>query len=333
MLLFSGSKLVPISRRGFLWSMTATGATVCGIYALNRYRQTGGSKHDNTKMQHNGNHTGTTDGTARNPSEGNGNGTGNVAISPSDKWSRPYYRAGGGDAFVLYTVFGDFAQPLSLRGTAHCRFNGLPDGVKLVAYTRADHDKFIEACYGGWLRKSLKAEQPDLFAAVEHAPMCLILRGTVADPPTLSYLRDVVGVVTALLDKGAVAVLDSQAFAWFAPQQWRERISAPEAPVPTHHVTVLLSQGHDGTHVWLHTRGMRKFGRPDLSVRGVTPKHQDAYIELCNRFIEMQAFGEVVPEGQSIRMRGLPPGMVCHHQGDYDDLDFNNVHIEIQMPK
>ncbi len=69
------------------------------------------------------------------------------------------------------------------------------------------------------------------------------------------------------------------------------------------------------------------------SGRGVAPEYQDACVEMCNRFIEMQAFGEMVPEGQPIRMRGLPTGIVCHHQGDYDDPDFNNVHIEIRMPE
>jgi hypothetical protein len=160
-----------------------------------------------------------------------------------------------------------------------------------------------------------------------------MLQGTIADPPTLDYLRDVIGVLTALFDQGTVALLDTQAFAWFSPEQWHERIFAPDAPVPRHHVSVLLSPEDDGESVWVHTRGMRKFGRPDLSVRGVAPEYQDACIELCNRFIEMQAFGEVVPEGQPIRMQGLPPGMACHHQGDFDDPDFNNVHLEIRTPE
>ena len=255
-----------------------------------------------------------------------------MTLPPSDKWDRPYYKAGGGDALLWYAVFGRFPQPLSLR-LAGYRSSGLPPGVKLVAYSRADHPELIDSFYEGWLGHSLKVEQPDLFAAVERAPTCLILQGTVADPPTLDYLRDVIGVLTALCDQGAVAIQDTQAFAWFSPERWHERIFAPDAPVPTHHVVILLSPEDAGETVWVHTRGMRKFGRPDLSVRGVTPEYQDAIIELCNRFIEMQAFGEVVAEGQPIRMRGLPPGMLCHHQGDFDDPDFNNVHLEILMPE
>jgi hypothetical protein len=76
---------------------------------------------------------------------------------------------------------------------------------------------------------------------------------------------------------------------------------------------------------------MRKFGRPDLSIHAVPPSHRDAVIDLCNRFIELQALGGLIPEGQVIKMDSLP-GMTCHHGGDLDDPDFNNVHVEVRWP-
>lgn len=79
-----------------------------------------------------------------------------------------------------------------------------------------------------------------------------------------------------------------------------------------------------------HARGLRQYGRPDLSVRGVGPQHIDAVTNMIERFIEMQAYGGVVREGQEVHMRGLPPGGVCHHRGSLDDPDFNNVHIAIE---
>jgi hypothetical protein len=54
---------------------------------------------------------------------------------------------------------------------------------------------------------------------------------------------------------------------------------------------------------------------------------------LCGRFIEHQAFGAVIPEGQSVRMASLPPDGVAHHGGDLDDPDFNNVHVELVWPE
>jgi hypothetical protein len=91
----------------------------------------------------------------------------------------------------------------------------------------------------------------------------------------------------------------------------------------------ITSQETTPALAWYHTRGMRKFGRPDLSIHNVPAKYHEAVIELCNRFIEFQAFGGIIEEGQAIRMKSLPEGMTCHHEGTLDDLDFNNFHVEI----
>jgi hypothetical protein len=77
---------------------------------------------------------------------------------------------------------------------------------------------------------------------------------------------------------------------------------------------------------------MRKFGRPDVSIRGVPSDRREAAIDLCNRMIELQALGGSIEEGEAIRMASLPDGMTCHHQGTLDDPDFNNVHVAVRWP-
>lgn len=94
-------------------------------------------------------------------------------------------------------------------------------------------------------------------------------------------------------------------------------------------VVGLVAWCFDGTE-WFHTRGMRKFGRPDLSVHHVSRDLRDGIVDLFNRFIEFQAFGGIIAQGQDIKMGSLPAGMICVHQGDLDDPDFNNVHVEIK---
>ena len=47
------------------------------------------------------------------------------------------------------------------------------------------------------------------------------------------------------------------------------------------------------------------------------------------RLVNMQVQGAVVPEGQAVRMKGIPAGWVCSHRGSLDDPDYNNVHIAI----
>jgi hypothetical protein len=151
----------------------------------------------------------------------------------------------------------------------------------------------------------------------------------VTDPASLDYFRDAVGLVMALLESGGVAVFDPHMFKWWSADEWREHAFEPAGAVPRHHVVRLVSDEPDGRSRWYHTRGMIKFGRPDLSVHGVVPELESAVTDLCERFIEMQAFGAVVPEGQGINMNALPPGWRCRHGGDLDDPEFNNRHLEI----
>jgi hypothetical protein len=126
-------------------------------------------------------------------------------------------------------------------------------------------------------------------------------------------------------------------FQWWEPEAWRRHVFEPGSPVPRRHVIILTSEEDESDSstnplLWFHSRGLRTFGRPDLSVHNVPFRYRDPVIDLFERFIQLQAFGGAIAEGQEIRMKGLPPGMICHHAGDLNDLDFNNVHVEITPP-
>lgn len=185
----------------------------------------------------------------------------------------------------------------------------------------------------GYLWDKLQKEEPTVAAKVAKASECIVVRGMPANSETLDYLRDVVGFISYLTDFGGVAVYDPQMFRWWPPGEWRKEIFEPAAAVPRNHVTILVSEDKKPMRQWYHTRGMRKFGRPDISVRNVAKAYEDGVIDLINRFIEMQAFGAIIPEGQPIKIKSLPQGLTCHHAGDVEDPDFNNVHVEIRMPE
>jgi hypothetical protein len=130
------------------------------------------------------------------------------------------------------------------------------------------------------------------------------------------------------LDHGGIAVLDVQQLKLFDPTTWRGEIFQPQPPLLAKHVTILISDEPDGSK-WLHTRGMRKFGRPDISWHGVSATNQTGALDMFNRLILLEATGALVPDNQPIKMASLPPGLTVHHAGNLDDPDFNNVHLEI----
>jgi hypothetical protein len=118
---------------------------------------------------------------------------------------------------------------------------------------------------------------------------------------------------------------------WWSKRAWLERVFSQTAPSPRQHTVILFSEEPSGNE-WFHTRGLRKFGRPDLSIHEVPAELREEVIELFNRFIEYQALGGVIEEGKETKLDLLRPGMKCTHRGDNDDPDFNNRHVEILWP-
>jgi hypothetical protein len=245
------------------------------------------------------------------------------------EWPRRHYVPGGRHPFLLYVVYGQVDTARAFSRSMY-RSNGMPDGIDVVAYG-PEHANELAALRDGYLWDQLGSEAPNLAARIAAQDCCLVVRGEIIDPPTLNYFRDVIGFLTFCLDAGGVAIHDPLMLKWWEPSEWRSQVFDTGSAAPRHHVVILVSDDCDGTE-WIHTRGMRKFGRPDISVHGVGPQHKDAVIELCNRFIELLAFGGMVQDGEEIRMNSLPAGMTCFHRGNEEDPNFNNEHIEIAWP-
>jgi len=247
---------------------------------------------------------------------------------PTD-WLRPRYCSGGGDPFLFYVVYGPVPTDFTISKSEY-RFAGIPDGIELMAYGPNSHPEVPSSFREGYLWEDLRQDNVQLSETVESQNECLIIRGSVADPADLNYFRNVVGLIQWLIDSGGVAVYDPQSFKWWNVGDWHDNAFDSSSGSPREHVTILTSELEDGE--WFHTRGLRKFGRPDLSIHRVPPESRDSVVDLLNRFIEFQAFGGIIGEGEAIRIGSLADGMTCNHRGDLDDPDFNNLHVEITWP-
>jgi len=250
----------------------------------------------------------------------------NGMTSPIPSWPRPQYSPSDGRPFILYLVFGSFGTELSPSQSKH-HVAGVPAGLRVDGFSARESG--LEPFFNDEPFVSQLRGDPALQAVLASAPSCLRFIGELADQPTLDYLRDVVGLVVAALEAGGVAVLDPQQLAWWSAAEFRATYFEPVGPAVLDHVAFLASDDGDGA-TWLHTRGMRKFGRPDVSVHGVASQEREATVDLMERLVQSMAWGAVVPEGQPIRMASLAAGMTCHHEGDVDDPEFNNVRIEVR---
>lgn len=246
-------------------------------------------------------------------------------------WERKYFVEGGGVPLIFFAVFGEFGDNPSVSRSQY-RCAGIPDGITIDKYDEQVHREVRDGFLEGYSWERVQQGDPELAKRIVEGPECLVIRGEPKEFRTLDYLRDVVGFVTYLVGTGGVCVHELQISKWWSPAEWRSKVFAADGPAAHEHVVILVSEEDNSGRLWFHTRGLRQFGRPDLSIHGVGQEHREAVVGLFNRFIKFQALGGVIEEGNEIKMAGLPGGMGCCHKGEMDDPDFNNVHVEIFWP-
>lgn len=246
-------------------------------------------------------------------------------------WPRPQWQESGEQAFLLWFVFGDFDADFAIDARRY-RTRGTPAGVDVVRYVNRELAKWDGYPLAGTLGKLLWEEDARLFERATRAGECVMLRGAIADPPDHGPLRDLVGTITALTDLGGVAVVDPQTLSMFGADAWRAR-HARDAFSARDHVLILCTEDtRNMGRLHVHTRGMRKFARPDVSIRNLPPAAAGLAGELAERFVDFQCAGGLVADGHPIAFEGAPDGMLAHVAGELDDPEFNNRHLALRWP-
>ncbi|QHB57377.1 hypothetical protein GRB31_20685 (plasmid) [Ralstonia solanacearum] len=242
-------------------------------------------------------------------------------------WTREIDPACDQRAFLFYVAFGTTGEGLRLSRSKY-RCDGIPDGIELMAYGPDNRPEVVDTFREGCLWTELQAQRPELAEIIAAQTACVVVRGAISDATTLNYFRNTIGLLTCLLDHGSVGIYDPQSLHWWSPSGWKTHVFEPASPQPNTHVVTLVSEQGDGL-LWFHTRGLRKFGRPDLSLHNVAAESQQTVSGLFGRLIDFQAYGGALQNKQVVRTAAFPEGLICMHTGDENDPDFNNTHIEM----
>lgn len=261
-------------------------------------------------------------------------GPATTATGP-DPWDRPLFTPGGPDAFISFVVFGADAALLEISTEEH-RVDEVPDGVD----AHEVGPDWVRSLFDPPLGDQIRLSDPATAALAEQAETCIVVTGSVADPSTLDYLRNSIGIATAALDTGGVGVLNLQTFTLFDPERWRSTVFDADRTLVHRLVAILYSDGPDNRpappdeagaddRLWVHTRGMRVFGRPDLSVHDVAPESFEPTVDLLNALIAQLARGLVIDDGMTMEIGGELGTLTFELRGHVDDPDFNNEHLEI----
>lgn len=246
-------------------------------------------------------------------------------------WTRPHWTRDEARAMLLYFVFGEFAAEPQLDLSAHGSA-GLPQGIEILRIPKDRLAHWDGHPLRGTLGEILREGNPAAFDSARRASECLMLRGELPDADSLAYLGDTLGVVAALLDAGGVAVVDPQILAIFSAAGWRARLGGDALSAPRCHVLITCHDDADG-RAWIRTRGMRKFARPDVSIRGVPQARVQEAGAVAARLAELEARGMRFGDGSTVQIDGLPDGLRIRRAGSPDDPEFNNTHIELRWPE
>lgn len=246
-------------------------------------------------------------------------------------WPRPYWQPSEETAVLQFYVFGKFDQDLVIP-SARYGSPGLPAGVTLERFQNLALRSWEGYPLKGALGELLKEDDPATFEEARIAPEVLVVRGTLADSDRLDYLRDTLGVLAALLDVGGTSVLDPQILSLFDGAAWRQHYLIEGGAPPRHHVLILRTADEASDHSRVRTRGMRKFGRPDLDLHNVPVRDVDRAGALCEQLVELQSLGAAFATGQLLDVDGVPGELVAECGGSMDDPQFNNTHVAFHWP-
>lgn len=241
---------------------------------------------------------------------------------------RKKYADIGYKPFVFFVVFGVTENELQVSASKH-HVDAFPEGLEAHTLNRNDHADYINGFFGGPLGNVLKSADPDLFDKCKGEDNCLILKGEIKDDSTFDYMRNIIGIMQALIDHGAVGILDFLTFNLYSPDKWTEKFFEKEVNAQNH-VMILYSKEEDG--YWLHTRGMAEFGRPDYSVEGVAEGDIDEFEKVVNQMIFYG--GEGVLFNGSFRLHtstGNSYNVKSEFVSDFDNDDFNNAYCKVSI--
>ncbi|WP_199098941.1 hypothetical protein [Dyella sp. ASV21] len=250
---------------------------------------------------------------------------------PFPAWQRPHWQRSNEEVLLQFYVFGKF-QP-GRAPSEDYGSEGLPEGVELSSHHHSALRQWEGYPLKGRLGRMFKEDAPEAYAKALDAPEVLVVRGRFPDTADTGYLRDTLGVLAALLDVGGVAILDPQTLSLHDADSWRRQFVVRDGAPIRHHLLILRDAEEQAGRYWVHTRGMRKFGRPDISLRNVPEADTDRAGMLCERLVELEALGAHFADGQALDAEGLPGTLVASLGGGLEDPAFNNTFVEFRWPE
>lgn len=240
-------------------------------------------------------------------------------------WQRIHWQPSDEEIVLQFYVFGKF-EPVRAPSKPYGS-DGLPAGIELTSHHHTDLRAWEGYPLKGALGRMFKDDAAQAYKLALDAPEVLVIRGRIPDSANTGYLRDTLGVLAALLDIGGVAILDPQILTLFGVDGWRRRYLVRDGAPIRNHLLILRDGEETAGYSHVRTRGMRKFGRPDISIEHVPDKDVDRAGMLCEQLVELESLGAHFTDGQKLDVEGGHGDLIARVGGSLEDPEFNNTYV------
>lgn len=245
-----------------------------------------------------------------------------------DKLQREYYQDIGYRPFLFYVIFGITAEELQVSKAKH-KVDEFPEGLDMRSLSRGEHGDYIDGFFLGAMGSILKKADNDLYETCRNSERCVVLQGSIVDDDSLKYMKNVIGIIQAFFENGAVGVLDPQTISLFSAEEWMERFFDKEINAQNH---VMIFCSEEGENCWLHTRGMAEFGRPDIGMKNVPKEKVHDYEQIIDQMIFYGGQGVFFESKTRLHTRDGKSFVVQpEFVDDFENEDYNNAYYNVTV--
>lgn len=240
---------------------------------------------------------------------------------------------------VCYYIFGQFQQAdfLEMQPRALAAECELPTGIDITFLSGEEWEEDRAFALDTVIDYG-EENYPQLFQQLRTATAGIRIVGLIeqGDRDIVSCF-DALSLMITLLMGGVQGdvLFDMFTLSLLSGQDWFDIASTFEVN-PCPHVKILVSEELGQPGFWLHTKGMIKYGRPDLSMRQVAESDISGRVTLLNRLIREQILDAAVYQDHQIidmvHNDNQPHSRVrVVYAGSMEDSDFNNIHLDVSL--
>lgn len=201
---------------------------------------------------------------------------------------------------------GELDLEAELRPDEHGIPEGFSDAILELAYIdRVANPQWVEGFFDPSVEALARRSIGDAFDAVKGSGGVYAISYLDDESASLGPLQTVWAFARYLASLGATAVLDAGAQRWWSAEALLARRPDRAFRIEDE-IDVVFEPGESAGYV--HTRGMAKFGRPEVALEQVRERHRARAVDLVTTLAEALAGGRVLRAGDAI---ALDDGIEC----------------------